>query len=461
MKRIGRYIVRGLLGRGGMGKVFKVELPVIGRTAALKLLQPDPLIEGLMGREAIRTVFEKEAVTMAGLNHPHIVSINDYDHARDKLFYVMDFFANNLGTIMGESYTVERPSRAIPVDKAIRYTRQTIAGLGCLHDAGIVHRDIKPYNLLITPWDTLKICDFGLSKLRGERYAGPSNLKVGSPYYAAPEQERNPDHVDHRADLYPVGVMLYRMLSGSLPEIKTDGTGYAPLGTCHPDLDERWDQFILQAAAVDPQQRFPSAKAMLAALDHLEAHWREEKERSCRMLAGEPQRRQVTGTALLRGEPVKCPPTEAVLKFDLDALWRPNRYHAGDLTLERDGVILDRATNLRWQRAGSEYPKAWPQALRYIEHLNETGFGGYRNWRLPTVDELMSLLSPVPQGRDRCIAPLFETTQRWLWSADRRSYVASYYVDVELGFVGWQDFSAPYYARAVCSDPNRGRNGKS
>ena len=154
---------------------------------------------------------------MAGLNHPNIVSIHDYDQDRGKRFYVMDFYANNLGTMMGESYTVESPSRPIPVDRAIGYTRQYLEGIRCLHDAGIVHRDIKPFNLLVTPRDTVKICDFGLSKLRGETDAGPGNLKVGSPYYAAPEQERDPNSVDERADLYPVGVMLYRMLTGRLP----------------------------------------------------------------------------------------------------------------------------------------------------------------------------------------------------------------------------------------------------
>jgi serine/threonine protein kinase len=126
MKTIGRYIIRGLLGRGGMGKVYKVEFPVIGRIAALKLLDPDPLVEQLMGKETIGALFEKEAVTMAGLNHPHIVSIGDYDHDRDKRFYIMDFFANNLGTMMGESYTVEPPQDPYPWTGPFDYTRQCL-----------------------------------------------------------------------------------------------------------------------------------------------------------------------------------------------------------------------------------------------------------------------------------------------------------------------------------------------
>ena len=191
MKRIGRYLIRGLLGRGGMGKVYKVELPAIGKIAALKLLDPDPVVAKLLGIERLRNLFISEARTMSGVNHPNIVAIHDFDWHAEKPFYVMDFFANNLGAMIGESYRTEVPSRRIVVDKALDYTRQTLDGLACLHDAGIYHRDIKPFNLLVTAWDTIRICDFGLSKLRGEAYAGPANLNVGSPYYAAPEQEKN------------------------------------------------------------------------------------------------------------------------------------------------------------------------------------------------------------------------------------------------------------------------------
>ncbi len=452
MKTIGRYIVRGLLGRGGMGKIYKVELPIIGRIAALKLLDPDPLVEQLMGKETIRSLFEKEAVTMAGLNHPNIVSIHDYDQDRGKRFYVMDFYANNLGTMMGESYTVESPSRPIPVDRAIGYTRQYLEGIRCLHDAGIVHRDIKPFNLLVTPRDTVKICDFGLSKLRGETDAGPGNLKVGSPYYAAPEQEQDPNSVDERADLYPVGVMLYRMLTGRLPAINPDQSAYRPVASYRPDLDQHWDTFIQQAAAYKPAQRFTDAKAMRDALNQLDEHWQAKKEKSCRLPAEAAPSAIESLPATVRKEPLKCPPDKAARRFGVDTLWRPKVYHPGLFQDQKNGSILDQATGLRWQQSGSDYPQTWSMARKYIRHLNRTVPAGHAPWRLPTVEELMTLLRPVPRGRDLCIAPLFDATQRWLWSADRRSYMAGYYVDVELGFVGWQDFSALFYVRAVCSE---------
>ena len=113
-------------------------------------------------------------------------------------------------------------------------------------------------------------------------------------------------------------------------------------------------------------------------------------------------------------------------------------------------MITDLNTGLVWQQSGSIYPRDWRQAHDYVSHLNVENFGGHMNWRLPTADELITLLNPPPRGQALCIASLFDTTQQWIWSADRRSFQAAYYVDVELGFVGWQDFSAPFYVRAVC-----------
>ncbi|MBI5896192.1 MAG: DUF1566 domain-containing protein, partial [Desulfobacterales bacterium] len=114
-------------------------------------------------------------------------------------------------------------------------------------------------------------------------------------------------------------------------------------------------------------------------------------------------------------------------------------------------IVFDSATRLVWQRAGCPYPRTWSEAGDYIQSLNADKFAGHEGWRLPTIDELATLLRPTPQVQDLCISPLFDPVQRWLWSADRRSFTAAYYVDVQLGFVGWQDLSARYYVRAVCS----------
>jgi serine/threonine-protein kinase len=451
MKKIGRYIVRGMLGRGGMAKVYKVELPMIGKIAALKHFDPDPLVVQLMGLEPLRSLFTSEAVTLAGLQHPNIVAIHDFDEEQGKPFFVMDFFANNLGTIMGESYRVESPSRTLNPDKAMDYIRQTLEGLACLHDAGITHRDIKPYNLLVTARDVVKICDFGLSKLRGEAFSGPKNLNVGSPYYAAPEQEIDPDSSDTRADIYPVGVMLYRMLTGHLPAVEGREPGYQPCGLWNPDLDAPWDRLIRRAIERRPEARFTGADEMLAALNELEVHWKTHKEKSCKLAPDAPSGSSPGRvTSPVRSEPLKLRPSEAARQFKVDTLWRPETYTQNSFEARNDGTIADHATGLLWQQAGSPYPGTRQRAANYIEDLNQRRFANRSGWRLPTIDELITLLRPKKNAIDLCIAPLFNPRQRWIWSIDRRSFAAAYYVDMELGFVGWQDFSAPYYTRAVC-----------
>lgn len=120
MKTIGKYIIRGLLGRGGMSRVYKVEIPVIGKIAALKRLEPDPMLVHLMGIAEIRRRFIAEAVRMAGLRHPHILDIWDFNAEDDRPYYLMNYYTDNLGRMIGETYRTEAPSRVLPLDSAIQ-----------------------------------------------------------------------------------------------------------------------------------------------------------------------------------------------------------------------------------------------------------------------------------------------------------------------------------------------------
>jgi serine/threonine-protein kinase len=449
MRKIGKYHIRGLLGRGGMSKVFKVEMPVIGKIVALKLLDPNPLLIDLIGREKIRELFTSEAIKLATLRHPNIVEIWDFGETDGKLFYVMDYYFNNIAIMIGETRRTERTSRIIKLDKAISYTRQTLSGLACLHNAGIVHRDIKPFNLLLTGQETVKICDFGLSKLRGETVAAPVNLKVGSPWYASPEQERNPEDVDFRSDLYATGVTLYRMLTGKLP-----GQHPERPSRLNPDLDDTWDTFIARSIALKPRERFSSTAEMLAELEKLNNAWQEKKENICR-IAG-PRLKQAsklpTTKFNLRSRAVKVDPRHARKVFSTDNLWRPQTYIQNAFETHPAGIITDRATGVSWQQAGSDYPMNWHQAHKYIEQLNRNQFADRTTWRLPTINELMSLLTETPHGEGFCIERIFDQRQMSLWSSDRRSYTAAWYVMVDMGFVSWQDFSAYYFVRGVCGN---------
>jgi serine/threonine protein kinase len=446
MKFIGKYEILGLLGRGGMGKIFKVRLPVIGKIAALKLLAPNPFLVDILGMERIEALFISEASAMAGLRHPHLLETWDFDKADGRYFYTMDYYCNNLGAMIGESSRIELPSRIIPTDRAIHYIRQTLEGLACLHHAGIVHRDIKPFNLLITDQDTVKIGDFGLSKLRGETAGSPRNLKIGSPFYAPPEQETDPDHVDFSADLYSVAVTMYRMLTGGLPQASP-----APPSRTNPDLDETWDRFLFKAMSPKPRGRFFSAGQMLEALDALESDWISRKEQSCKLL----DNRQEKSSAALwldsfkpRKAPVCIRPGEARTFFGLDDLWRPRRYFTHRLTLDGQ-VVLDQSTGLTWQQAGSPYPLTWKQAKAYLQELNYAQSAGFSAWRLPTIDELISIVTRPSQGFDLCMEPIFDPTQKWLWSADKSSFTAAWYLSMDLGFVSWQDMTGYYYVKGV------------
>jgi serine/threonine-protein kinase len=449
VKKIHKYEVCGLLGKGGMGMVYKVRMPVVGKIVALKLLSPHPNLIALLGEEELRRLFVTEAVTMAGLRHPNIVAIWDFHESEDLTFFVMEYFCNNLGVIIGETYHVEEPCRIVRVDKAIHYTRQILEGLSRLHQAGIIHRDIKPYNILVTDQDTIKITDFGLSQLRGETFQGPRNLMVGSPYYAAPEQEEDPNQVDVRADIYPVGIMLYRMLTGALPI-----NSFRRLSECNPDLDADWDGFLLKTIAKDRESRFGSAKEMLKALDELEIAWEEKKEKVCQMpTTGLSKKTDLAvPRRILRSESIKVRPRRARELFGTDARWRPAQYVRNDFQVNEDGTVADKATGLIWQQAGSDHPMTWYEARDYVEQLNQERFAGRADWRLPTISELMSLLTDVPRVGDLCIEPVFDQHERWLWSSDRRSFVAAWYVSVNMGYVSWQDFTCYYYVRAVCSE---------
>jgi len=350
-----------------------------------------------MGWDKIFNMFRSEAITIAGLRHPNIVEILDYDESDDKPYYLMDYYVNNLGVMIGETARTEQASRTIKIEKAIRYTRQTLNGLDSMHHAGIIHRDIKPYNLLVTDHDTIKICDFGLSKLRGEKFEGPPSLKFGSAWYAPPEQEDNPDSVDFSADLYAVGITIYRMLTGVLPE-----DGYRPVGRFNADLDDGWDDFIKKAIAPHPATRYLSAAEMLADLKLMQTSWETKKEQICRL--PELKKTDTAGAATNhetpRSSPIKVNPLSAKKTFALDDLRRPARFLQNEFEVNSDETVTDRATGLVWQQAGSEFPLTWSRAKGYIQALNSSQFGGSSTWRLPTIDELVTLLTELPRGED-------------------------------------------------------------
>ena len=449
MKKINRYRIRGLLGRGGMSKVYKVQVPVIHKILALKLLAPHPVLEDTIGLPGLKDMFRTEAATLARLNHPNIVGIWDYGRHEGLPYYTMAYHFNNVAHLIGESSRPDDPSRPLSVDQSIHLVRQTLEGLKCLHAAGIIHRDIKPFNLLLDLQNTIKICDFGLSKLRGESVKLPQQLKVGSPWYAAPEQEKDPDNIDERADLYAVGICLQRMLTGNL----STAPDKLPSKVV-PGLDHYWDRFIIRATHPAREKRYASATQMIDDLNQMETAWHHHIREMCEMAQPVVDRLEqpVPDQKKLRITPGKMAPREAAEQLPVDELWRPttHRHHRFDPELG-SGILVDKETGRGWQQAGSPYPLDWESAQHYVNELNFKKFGGFTEWRLPTMDELVSLLLPSPHGEALCVEPVFDQLQDTLWSCDRRSFMAAWYANLKFGFIGWKDFSARHFVRAVVS----------
>jgi serine/threonine-protein kinase len=449
LKSIGKYQIRSRLGQGSMGQVYKVMRPEEDGFAALKLLKPQPDLIHKMGMKWIYDQFVNEYNIATGLRHPHVVNIWGLEEKDDHVYFLMEYFPRNLGVMMGESYFADKPSRILRVGKAVDYILETLEGLSRLHQEGIVHQDIKPFNLMLTENDTIKITDFGLSNRRGEKFITLGKMMIGTPHYAAPEQIKSPENADHRVDLYSVGVMLYRMLTGILPQ--------KPLSwpsALNPELDAGWDELILKAIHHDPDKRFQDATSMIHAIQTHYQDFKNQKETACNIpknFLAHSVKKAESNPAILRSTSERVLAKHATSVFAIDECHRPQTYFENKLGPVKDGVIVDGNANLAWQQAGSASPMSWNGAEHYIAGLNQQKFGGYEHWRLPTINELLSLLNPPPPGEDFCFQSPFSSIQKWVWSGDTRSKRAAWFVDAEMGFVTSGDILDGYYVKAVCS----------
>lgn len=443
MKFIGRYQVLGLLGRGGWAKVYKARLPGLDKIVALKLLAPRTQLRALIDQAGLRQRFLAEARTMAGLEHPHLVAVHDLGEHQGQPFYTMDYHCRNLGQALAESLDPERPCRRPPVERVLVYLRQTLRGLERLHDAGLVHRDLQPYNLLLDAADQVRLGDFGLAAASGGRAGrAPANLRTGTPFYAAPEQEADPGRADPRSDLYGVGMLLLRMLGGGL-----DPTQAGRVAEFNPGLGPVWAAYLAKALWTDPGRRFTDAATMLAGLAELEEDWRAKADAACRLVPEARHQPAPSPASRLRARPLRVTPRQAAAIFGLDQLGRPLRPGVGDFRPSAPGCLLDPAHGLVWQVGGSRHGLTWPETQAWLARLRvETGEEG---WRVPTLAELLTLVEPGAEMRRWCGWGPFDPRQKRLWSADSRSILANWGLDLELGCAGWWDHTCRLHLRAV------------
>ena len=429
MNRIGRYEVIGRLGRGGMSTVYKAKAPVTGRLVALKILQPrNEIFVDLVGEARLKEIFIEEAKIMGSLSHDHVAKIIDCDEHEGQPFIVLEYFAHSIGAFIGESYRVEAPSRVISAAKTKSYLVQALKGLERLHFAGIVHRDIKPFNLMLTSDDRIKIIDFGLSRVRGEEKMAIPGMQVGSPYYAAPEQEKNPKQADGRADLFSLGVMGYRMLTGHLVDSRQGGV--LPPSSLNPEIGPEWDECIMKTLARNPAQRYASALEMRLAVEALPL--------AAPQRCGDSDIRRSRDLWIVRGE-MRREPGRVMYKdireaLGLDELLRPLRYAVQEFEVVGPLVAFEKNSGLHWQRRGAGFTLDWQQAKEYVSHLNNINWQGRNSWRLPTLEEVLTILNPPLHGVSCSSWPLLDDTIHWLWTSDHCTKKQTWMVDVVESF---------------------------
>ena len=245
-----------LIGEGGMGAVYRARQIQLDRPVALKVLRPQPDPDGSLGERFLR-----EARSLAKLSHPGIVSIFDVGRAGGRLYLVMELVhGTNLRTLLNGG--------ELNASQCLDLVSQMCAALQVAHEHGVVHRDIKPENVLVDSRGRVKIVDFGLAKVAAQPGAPRLTMtgqSMGTPQYMAPEQIEHPLDVDHRADLYSLGVVIYELFTGELPLGRFDPPSHKP------GVDSRLDEVVHRALEKDPERRYQAASEIGTRVEEIRA----------------------------------------------------------------------------------------------------------------------------------------------------------------------------------------------
>jgi serine/threonine-protein kinase len=261
-QKIGDYEVLGVLGAGGMGKVYKVRNVISDRTEAMKII-----LANLAGQKELADRFIREIKMLASLNHPNIAGLRTALSLDNQLIMIMEY-------VDGVTLASRLEQGPLATADAVNYTAQVLDALNYAHGLNIIHRDIKPANMMVTPQGVVKLMDFGIARPNNEAALTVTGTALGSLNYMSPEQVKGVP-VDPRSDLYSLGVSLYEMVTGQLPfrgasnyslmSAHLEQTPPSPI-TVRPQVPQALNDIILMSMAKDPNARFQSAEAFRNAL---------------------------------------------------------------------------------------------------------------------------------------------------------------------------------------------------
>jgi predicted Ser/Thr protein kinase len=263
---VGPYRIEEMLGRGGMGVVYRGTHEHLGRQVAIKELAPE-----LTQQPEFKERFFAEARTQARMHHPNIVTVYDLIEEKGEFFIVMEYVAGR----SCDELLKESAGHGLGLGEAIGIFSQVLAALDYAHSEGVIHRDVKPSNVLLTSEGRVKLMDFGIALLVGDKRLTSSQASIGTPIYMSPEQILRPREMDHRTDIYSAAIVLYEMLNGAPPfdgesmyEISKQQIEAPPpdLSAQCPSVPVALAAVVTRALAKNPDERFISAGEMLRAL---------------------------------------------------------------------------------------------------------------------------------------------------------------------------------------------------
>ena len=258
VKTIGRYEILGEIGKGAMGVVYRANDPMLSRVVAIKTVNMSSDPEEMAEYEAR---FYQEAKAAGGLNHPNIVTIHDIGKSGNLVYMAMEYLEGE------ELRELMQPGAALPVARAVDIAAQVADGLGYAHQHGVVHRDVKPANIMVLASGPAKITDFGIARMRSAEVRTQTGVVLGSPRYMSPEQVAG-KRAEPRSDIFSLGVIFYEMLTGKAAFAGDDITSVMyqilnvvppPPSSVNPAIPQVLDFIVAKALAKTPEDRYQAA----------------------------------------------------------------------------------------------------------------------------------------------------------------------------------------------------------